>query len=53
MLSEKSEQHFPVTVKTRPEHIKTLPKYIKTRAEHIRLHQRAYSEGIFRGLRIH
>lgn len=40
MLSEKSEQHFPVTVKTRPEHIKTRP-------EHIRLQQRAYSEGIF------
>ena len=61
MLSEKPEQHFPVTVKTRPEHIKARPghikarpghikarpKYIKIRAEHIRLQQRAYSEGIF------
>ncbi len=61
MLSEKSEQHFPVTVKTRPKYIKTRPehiktrpkyiktrpKYIKTRPEHIRLQKRAYSEGIF------
>lgn len=47
MLSEKSEQHFPVTVKTRPEHIKARPKYIKIRPEHIRLQKRAYSEGIF------